>query len=117
MLLRSVVDMDDDTVLIVDVSASCCPKCGSSEREPYHNVKTRHIEGFLNGKPFNRVSWKRTKCTVCNQQRIDRVYWTETETSELRKTDTLKTDAASVNSKHGKRSSTKKRSREHRSKA
>ena len=42
-----------------------CPRCGSVEREPYNHTVTKTL-----GK--KTYTWRRTRCTACNQGRIDK---------------------------------------------
>jgi len=53
-----------------------CPKCDSTAREKYGNVKTGKYRGAdpVTGKPYNEISWKRTKCKTCGQARNDKYY-------------------------------------------
>lgn len=52
-----------------------CPKCHSTERTGYNNVKTRASSGTSpHGNPYNFVSRKRTHCRSCGQHRIDVYY-------------------------------------------
>jgi Zn finger protein HypA/HybF involved in hydrogenase expression len=52
-----------------------CPKCLSIKRERYHRVKTREISGTTkDGRSYTRVTWRRTKCQSCGQNRVDIEY-------------------------------------------
>lgn len=60
---------------IVDVSVSLCSKCKSTERTRYYSIKTMEYSGTtLQGNPYNFISWKRTTCKKCGQNRIDKFY-------------------------------------------
>jgi len=60
---------------IVTVAASRCRKCGSTDRAPYSQTKSRQLTGCTPaGEPYNRVSWKRTKCKSCGQARVDKIF-------------------------------------------
>lgn len=58
------------------VATSCpVPTCGSTEREPYFNVRERAIAGVdQEGKPFTHVVWRRTRCKTCGQTRDDKTF-------------------------------------------
>lgn len=63
------------TKLIAEASASRCPRCDSTERSEYHGTTERQISGTdSTGKPYTHVIWRRTTCTACGQQRVDRSY-------------------------------------------
>lgn len=52
-----------------------CKSCGSTDREPYAGIRElRHAGTDPEGVEYNVVSWKRTKCTVCNQNRVDQFF-------------------------------------------
>lgn len=54
---------------------SRCPKCDSTDREAYHNVKELPSRGkTADGRNYNLVVWRRTKCKNCGQMRIDRTF-------------------------------------------
>lgn len=49
-----------------------CPKCLSIKRERYHRVRSREISGTTrDGRPYDRITWRRTRCKSCGQNRID----------------------------------------------
>jgi hypothetical protein len=59
-----------------------CPKCGSSDREPFHG-KTRKIPTGLRVHPmfgvsYNFIVFRPTKCRACNQAIMTREYGLET---------------------------------------
>ena len=56
----------------VTVEKSRCPKCGSTERAPYHNRHEQEFGGIADGKVFTHIIRQRTHCTGCGQHRIDR---------------------------------------------
>ncbi|WP_417625139.1 hypothetical protein [Paremcibacter congregatus] len=52
-----------------------CKKCESTERAPYYGTVTRDIRGIdPAGKEYNRITWRRTKCSNCQQARTDVFY-------------------------------------------
>lgn len=56
---------------IVDAKTRC-PKCLSLKRDRYHRVKTREISGVTrDGRQYDRVTWRRTRCRTCGQARVD----------------------------------------------
>lgn len=55
-------------------SLTRCKKCDSTERTRYYGIISREYSGERDGKPFNRVTWKRTTCANCNQARTDVFY-------------------------------------------
>lgn len=60
---------------ITEVPKSRCIKCQSTEREEYTNPKTLEHCGIApDGKPYNFVSWKHTKCLKCGQRRVDKFF-------------------------------------------
>lgn len=76
-----------------------CPRCGSTEREPYHRVITRAIKGVLpDGFVYTHVSWKHTKCRNCDQKRVDRLYDNKSAKRKPRK---RKAKAQAIESKDG----------------
>ena len=58
----------------VHVEVSRCRKCNSTERSPYTHKTTKAVSGERDGKPFNRIVWRRTKCLACGQARIDQMF-------------------------------------------
>ncbi|QDV53708.1 hypothetical protein Enr17x_57890 [Gimesia fumaroli] len=60
---------------VVEISATHCPKCKSTERTGYRDVRTMEHSGIApGGYPYNFISWKRTECLKCGQHRIDKKY-------------------------------------------
>lgn len=58
----------------VEVEASRCRKCGSTERTGYENTRTTRLSSAAvdrDGNPYNLIKWKRTKCLGCGQSRDD----------------------------------------------
>lgn len=52
-----------------------CPHCKSTKREPYFGINTMEYTGTdPNGDPYNRITWKRTKCKSCQRARIDKFF-------------------------------------------
>lgn len=59
---------------IVDAEPTRCPRCGSAERDGYHNVRTQDYGGTTpDGRTYQRTTWRRTRCRGCGQVRIDRM--------------------------------------------
>ena len=60
--------------VITEANPSQCPKCGSTDREPYSNVRVMEFAGVdpRNGQAYTHVVWRRTRCRACGQSRIDR---------------------------------------------
>lgn len=59
----------------VDVIPPACPKCLSTEREPYFAIKKLAVDGITpNGVKYNRITFKRTRCKRCTQARVDRIF-------------------------------------------
>ncbi len=60
---------------IIETIGTRCPKCSSTERAGYRDVKTHECSGIApDGMPFNFVSFKQTKCLKCGLRRIDKSY-------------------------------------------
>jgi len=57
---------------IVDVSQSRCPKCDSTEREPYRHTTTTSICGVGPDGPYTHLVRRWTNCKKCGQLRVDR---------------------------------------------
>jgi Zn ribbon nucleic-acid-binding protein len=55
--------------IIVEVEASRCPKCGSSERTKYENPVRRDYSG--SGLEFVAIIYRTTRCVDCGQARRD----------------------------------------------
>lgn len=56
----------------VVVAPSACPNCGSTERDGYAGTKARKLSGVLDdGRKYQTVVWKPTKCRGCGQNRTD----------------------------------------------
>ena len=54
---------------------SRCPKCGSTEREPYHHPRELAQGGEdRDGNAYTHVVWRNTACRSCGQARVDRTY-------------------------------------------
>lgn len=60
----------------VNVMPGRCLKCGSTSRTPYKHItqKLDHGGTAPDGKPYNRITWRPTKCLVCQQHRVDKIY-------------------------------------------
>lgn len=60
---------------VVDAPATRCPRCGSTDREPYHRTVRRICNGQLpSGEIYTAVVWRRTFCRQCGQARIDKSF-------------------------------------------
>lgn len=68
--------------VIVQANPSCCPKCGSTDREPYANTQEYAHPGVENGQPYTHVLRRYTRCKACGQARIDRSYENRTTESD-----------------------------------
>lgn len=52
-----------------------CPKCGSTEREPFSGViRESEIHTDPMGQPCTHIVWRRTQCRACGQLVIVRAY-------------------------------------------
>jgi len=104
---------------IVTVTPSVCPKCGSTNRTKYVNVKTTHYRGVTpDGREYNRVVRKRTTCKDCGQQRIDRYLESDGAEGYAKRTPTSGNQAVSgVDSPDGKSKRTTEPARRNRKKA
>ena len=52
-----------------------CKGCGSTDREPYTGVREMNHEGVDDdGNAFNVITWKRTQCSNCGQNRVDQTF-------------------------------------------
>lgn len=61
--------------LIASTAPGRCPKCGSTDREPYHDVRAMQYSGTTEqGDAYTHIVWRRTRCKCCAQSRIDRSY-------------------------------------------
>lgn len=50
-----------------------CPSCGSTDREAYWGKREHQHDGLDDsGRPFTHVCWRKTRCKVCGQIRVDR---------------------------------------------
>jgi hypothetical protein len=62
-------------VKVVDIERTACPGCASTDRVAYYAVRRADINSRLpDGRVFNGVTWRRTRCKSCGQHRIDREY-------------------------------------------
>jgi predicted nucleic-acid-binding Zn-ribbon protein len=58
---------------IAEASPSRCPKCGSTEREPYWKKREVEASGTTaDGHVFDTIVLRWTKCAHCRQTRVDR---------------------------------------------
>ncbi len=58
----------------VDVEASRCPSCGSTERGEYRGRTVQEYEGIYNGQPYTAIVRRRCVCLNCGQWRVDRTF-------------------------------------------
>lgn len=58
----------------VDVFASRCPKCGSTEREGYESKTVQPYATIHRGVEYSHIVRRRCRCSNCGQTRIDRTY-------------------------------------------
>ena len=68
---------------VVAVVPPRCKKCGSTDRTPYmgHRRVMQRAGTAPDGKPYNRITWRDTKCLACNQVRVDLIYENVPETN------------------------------------
>lgn len=60
---------------IATAIATRCPQCSSTDREEYAYRRVELISGTApDGKPFNRVVRRRTRCEGCGLARIDTIF-------------------------------------------
>jgi len=54
---------------------SRCRRCLSTKRSEYRRPpEVHHLSGIRDGKPFNRIEYRLTKCLDCGQHRRDISY-------------------------------------------
>lgn len=69
---RGAKTVDRDLVAVIPAA---CPRCHSTEREPYDKVREREISGrTVDGHPYTHVVWRKTRCRGCGQARTERHY-------------------------------------------
>lgn len=53
-----------------------CPRCGSTERQPYREGPIEHAHHGLTptGEPYTHIVWRHTACKSCGQHRKDKSY-------------------------------------------
>lgn len=59
---------------LADAEKSRCPRCHSTERERYFGTHEVDASGLIDGKPYNKVIFRRTACASCGQHRSDRSF-------------------------------------------
>lgn len=60
---------------VVAVLPSHCRQCGSTDREAYIGKPiVREITGTVEGRPYNKITWRRTRCANCGQARVDQTF-------------------------------------------
>lgn len=64
-----------ETFSQVDVIPGECPRCLCTEREPYFAI-ARHDKSGIgpSGRPYTRITKKRTRCKRCGHPRVDRFF-------------------------------------------
>lgn len=92
----------------VDVVVPQCPKCQSENRTPYHNVREM-IDVMIRGQHYSKMQLRRTTCTDCGQNRVERVLYQRKKKSaprtpkvENKQPDTVKS-AACIHNKTSKK--------------
>ena len=50
---------------VVEIEKTKCPKCGSTDRDPYLHTTKRELCGQL-------VIWRKCRCSNCGQIRVDK---------------------------------------------
>jgi hypothetical protein len=108
---------------IVEQPKSRCVQCNSTERSGYTNTETKQISGIRDGQPYNRIVWRRCKCSSCGKHRVDKSFEfvaespagtkvrgeAKKENSEVRrKTQTAKTETPKQNLLQEPKPTTKK---------
>ena len=58
----------------VEHNGTKCVRCGSTKRTPYVGSYEKELSGTFNGQVFNLIHYRRTSCSDCGQQRIDKEY-------------------------------------------
>ena len=61
-----------EPVTIVDLTASVCPFCRSTDREPYNGTEIIKGPVSIGRTTYAKVELRRTRCTNCQRRRIDR---------------------------------------------
>ena len=87
----------------VDVVVPQCPKCQSENRTAYHNVREMH-NVVIRGEHYAKMQLRRTTCTDCGQNRVERVLYQHKKKSaprtrkvENKQTDTVESSACIAN--------------------
>jgi ribosomal protein S27AE len=64
------------TTPIVELKKSSCTKCGSTEHTGYHNTRNPLMAKGItpDGRKYNCVIYRRTRCSNCGQSRIDKSF-------------------------------------------
>jgi hypothetical protein len=57
-----------DRAIVISLPPAC-PSCGSTRREPYRDgvAHEQRQKGEVDGRPYNRIVWRRTRCLDCGQ--------------------------------------------------
>jgi len=77
-----VITEEPEPVRIVDLTASRCPTCRSTNREPYHGTQVIKGPVRIGRTSYSRIELKRTICSDCGQRRIDRFKIPEEDSPE-----------------------------------
>ena len=57
---------------VVRTTVTRCKRCGSDRREKYRNTRKKQGAGITrDGREYNWIVWRRTKCVDCGQHRDD----------------------------------------------
>ena len=61
---------------IVAAEATRCPRCGSTDRDPYRRKNEQAYPGVHDGKPYTHIVRRWTRCATpgCGQHRIDKSF-------------------------------------------
>ncbi len=62
-------------VPVEEAELTRCPKCGSTDRGPYFNVRSMAMDGLdESGQPYTHITWRRCLCSTCGQARDDKTH-------------------------------------------
>ena len=60
---------------VVEIQASRCPSCESTERTPYADRRELSYSGTApDGQHYDRVVWRSCRCARCGQARVDKTF-------------------------------------------
>lgn len=63
----------------VEAAPTRCRQCGSTSRSAYFGRNTVVQTGEHEGRPYNRIVWRRCRCEACGQHRFDKSFELEPE--------------------------------------